>query len=97
MAESLELKALLHRPGAAPDWRLGLLLGLGGMAGMYLGARCQKHVPATALKYLSCWRAFCSLQRPAIWAKLSEFRGTTAAAKDDHDHEGYFAAARGPV
>lgn len=36
----------------APDWRLGILLGLGGMAGMYLGARCQKHVPAKALKYL---------------------------------------------
>lgn len=35
----------------APDWRLGLLLGLGGMLGMYLGARCQKHVPGTALKY----------------------------------------------
>ncbi|WP_165069993.1 sulfite exporter TauE/SafE family protein [Desulfovibrio sp. ZJ200] len=36
----------------APDWRLGLLLGLGGMAGMYAGARCQKFVPAAALKYL---------------------------------------------
>lgn len=36
----------------APDWRLGLLLGLGGMAGMYLGARCQKFVPAAVLKYL---------------------------------------------
>lgn len=36
----------------APDWRLGLLLGLGGMAGMYVGARCQKFVPAAALKYL---------------------------------------------
>ena len=47
------LLAPLH-PGlaVAPDWRLGLLLGLGGMAGMYLGARCQKHIPATALKYL---------------------------------------------
>lgn len=47
------LLAPLH-PGmaVAPDWRLGLLLGLGGMCGMYLGARCQKHVPATALKYL---------------------------------------------
>ena len=34
----------------APDWRMGLLVGLGGMCGMYLGARCQKHVPAFALK-----------------------------------------------
>lgn len=36
----------------APDWGLGLLLGLGGMIGMYFGARCQKHVPALALKFL---------------------------------------------
>lgn len=34
----------------APDWRLGALFGLGGMAGMYLGARCQKHAPARAIK-----------------------------------------------
>ena len=36
----------------APDWRMGLLVGLGGMCGMYLGARCQKHVSATVLKCL---------------------------------------------
>lgn len=36
----------------APDWTLGLLLGLGGMCGMYLGARCQKHVPAKYIKVL---------------------------------------------
>jgi hypothetical protein len=36
----------------APDWLLGLLFGIGGMAGMYLGARCQKHVPAAAIKLL---------------------------------------------
>ena len=36
----------------APDWFLGVLFGLGGMAGMYLGARCQKYVPATAIKWM---------------------------------------------
>jgi len=36
----------------APDWGLGLLFGLGGMAGMYLGARVQKHVPAKAIKWM---------------------------------------------
>ena len=30
----------------APDWMLGILFGLGGMGGMYLGAYCQKFVPA---------------------------------------------------
>jgi len=52
----------------APDWTLGLLFGLGGMVGMYAGARCQKLVPAkviksmlviivlsTALRYLVGW------------------------------------------
>jgi len=36
----------------APDWILGLLFGIGGMGGMYCGARCQKFVPATAIKWL---------------------------------------------
>ena len=35
---------------AAPDWWLGSLFGLGGMAGMYLGAATQKHVPQHMLK-----------------------------------------------
>jgi uncharacterized membrane protein YfcA len=34
----------------APDWALGVLFGVGGMAGMYLGARTQKHVPARVIK-----------------------------------------------
>ena len=36
----------------APDWLLGILFGLGGMVGMYLGARCQKFVPARAIKWM---------------------------------------------
>ena len=36
----------------APDWGLGLLLGLGGLWGMYLGARCQRLVPARYIKYM---------------------------------------------
>jgi uncharacterized membrane protein YfcA len=36
----------------APDWLLGILFGLGGMCGMYLGARCQKYVPAKAIKWM---------------------------------------------
>ncbi len=34
----------------APDWTLGLLLGLGGMTGAYLGAKCQVKVPAVCIK-----------------------------------------------
>jgi uncharacterized membrane protein YfcA len=34
----------------SPDWLLGILFGVGGMAGMYLGARCQKFVPAKVIK-----------------------------------------------
>jgi len=35
---------------AAPDWLLGILFGLGGLAGGYFGARCQRHVPQKGLK-----------------------------------------------
>jgi uncharacterized membrane protein YfcA len=36
----------------APDWTLGILFGIGGMVGMYLGARCQKFVPAKIIKWM---------------------------------------------
>ncbi len=36
----------------APDWMLGLLFGVGGTLGMYLGARCQKFVSSTVIKYI---------------------------------------------
>ncbi len=36
----------------APDWALGLLFGLGGMAGMYFGARLQRFVPAALIKWM---------------------------------------------
>lgn len=28
----------------SPDWKLGFLLGLGGIVGVYCGARCQKYI-----------------------------------------------------
>ena len=36
----------------APDWLLGGLFGLGGAVGTYVGARCQKYVPAGAIKLI---------------------------------------------
>ncbi len=36
----------------APDWLLGLLFGLGGVAGMYCGARLQRFVKPTLLKLM---------------------------------------------
>lgn len=36
----------------SPDWMLGLLFGVGGIAGMYCGARCQKRVPAPIIKWM---------------------------------------------
>ncbi len=43
-------------PGLAvsPDWRLGALFGVGGLAGIYCGARLQKFVPARGIKWLLC-------------------------------------------
>lgn len=36
----------------SPDWALGFLFGLGGFAGMYLGARLQKYVPQKFIKLM---------------------------------------------
>jgi uncharacterized protein len=36
----------------APDWLLGALFGVGGLAGMYLGARTQRYVPSLWLKVM---------------------------------------------
>ena len=36
----------------AADWALGALFGAGGVLGMYLGARTQRHVPARWIKLL---------------------------------------------
>ena len=36
----------------SPDWILGLLFGVGGFVGMYLGARCQKFVPQKSIKLM---------------------------------------------
>jgi uncharacterized membrane protein YfcA len=47
----------------APDWLLGLLFGLGGAIGMYVGARCQKYFPARLLKLLlACVLLFVALR-----------------------------------
>ncbi|MFH1217661.1 MAG: sulfite exporter TauE/SafE family protein [Pseudomonadota bacterium] len=37
---------------APPDWILGILLGIGGLAGMYCGAKFQKKVPEKWIKIM---------------------------------------------
>lgn len=37
---------------SAPDWGLGLLLGVGGLAGGYVGARLQPHLPELSVRAL---------------------------------------------
>ncbi|MDI6800531.1 MAG: sulfite exporter TauE/SafE family protein [Thermodesulfovibrionales bacterium] len=39
---------------AMPDWPLGILFGIGGFAGMYLGARFQKFIPQRIIKLILC-------------------------------------------
>ena len=36
----------------APDWKLGILFGVGGFLGIYCGARLQKYFPAKAIKLI---------------------------------------------
>jgi uncharacterized membrane protein YfcA len=33
-----------------PDWPLGILFGVGGFVGMYVGAKTQKFVPQKSIK-----------------------------------------------
>ncbi|MCP4704431.1 MAG: sulfite exporter TauE/SafE family protein [candidate division Zixibacteria bacterium] len=35
-----------------PDWLLGFMFGIGGLAGIYAGARLQKYVPALIIKII---------------------------------------------
>jgi uncharacterized membrane protein YfcA len=44
--------ALTTTGDIAPDWGLGLLCGLGGLIGGYLGARLQPRLPETGLRLL---------------------------------------------
>ncbi len=37
---------------ASPDWLLGILFGVGGMAGIYVGAHIQKWIPSTIIKLI---------------------------------------------
>lgn len=46
------LAALNPELNVAPDWMLGLLFGAGGLCGIYLGARFQKHVPELTIKLI---------------------------------------------
>jgi len=41
---------LLSQPALMPDWGLGASLGLGGLLGMYSGARLQRYLPARAVE-----------------------------------------------
>lgn len=39
-----------HGASPMPDWPLGILFGVGGFTGMYLGAKTQKYVPQKFIK-----------------------------------------------
>lgn len=43
------LAAFIHTVPLSPDWLLGLLMGLGGLLGMYMGASLQKYLSPYAL------------------------------------------------
>jgi uncharacterized membrane protein YfcA len=45
-------KVPLYGQTAGPDWLLGILFGLGGLLGMYLGASCQKYVPERIIQVI---------------------------------------------
>jgi uncharacterized membrane protein YfcA len=47
-----EALQLVHGGSIAPEWGLGLCIGIGGFAGSYLGARVQSRLPETSLRRL---------------------------------------------
>ncbi|WP_281279302.1 sulfite exporter TauE/SafE family protein [Desulfobotulus mexicanus] len=50
-----QILALMNPEQAiSPDWLLGILFGIGGFIGMYLGARTQKFVPERWIKWGLC-------------------------------------------
>ncbi len=48
--EVLATTGLDDNMAIAPDWLLGLTLGVGGLAGTYAGARLQRHVPERLIR-----------------------------------------------
>jgi uncharacterized membrane protein YfcA len=58
-----------HGMLVAPDWALGIRFGLGGIAGMYLGARTQRFIPAIYLKIMLATILF-GLSLVYIWGYL---------------------------
>jgi uncharacterized membrane protein YfcA len=39
-----------HHHGRPPDWPTGILLGIGGLAGGYIGTRLQHRLPEAAIR-----------------------------------------------
>jgi len=60
----------LGASSVTPDWALGLLLGAGGLGGMYLGARLQKRVPARAIEALLA----VAISALGVWYVVGFFR-----------------------
>ncbi|MFP4544174.1 MAG: sulfite exporter TauE/SafE family protein [Candidatus Kapaibacterium sp.] len=46
------LAAFYPEKSVSPDWLLGLLFGLGGLAGVYFGAVVQKYLPSLIIKII---------------------------------------------
>lgn len=44
------LSIFMALPQGSPDWALGAIMGLGGLAGMYCGARLQKFISARIIR-----------------------------------------------
>jgi uncharacterized membrane protein YfcA len=57
--------------GPSPFWELGLLFGVGGLIGMYCGARVQRYIPARAIEIVLA----CAVNFLAITYLIGAIRG----------------------
>ena len=65
----MEVVGAGHCPvAAAPDWPAGIVLGLGGLAGGYIGARIQARLPDAVIRRLAAFLPWLSASSSCGWA-----------------------------
>lgn len=60
--------------GYSLNWKVAILFGIGGMLGMYVGARIQKYIPERAIKFILATLIFVPAPEIHYWLFLASDR-----------------------